>query len=173
VTYPEELDTDDIEELASYIERRYPTEEIRIHDTGTIHFAYWDKSHRVVSATLLDYIQAAGYRVLHTALRRSPEVRPDARGWSVGNTNRAKTTTRTAPLPSPVITARRRSHPMRLEPLQSSHGMIFSTPVPAAITGLMARRQCSVRSSWAIIFEMIESSIIREGFSHRHSNGPS
>jgi GTP cyclohydrolase III len=34
MTYPSELDTDDTEELASYIERRYPTEEIRIHDTG-------------------------------------------------------------------------------------------------------------------------------------------
>jgi hypothetical protein len=72
VNYPDELDTDDIDELASYIERRYPTEEIRIHDTETIHFAYWDKSHRVVSATLLDHIQAAGYRVLHTGVATIP-----------------------------------------------------------------------------------------------------
>jgi hypothetical protein len=56
MTYPPELDTDDIEELASSIERRYPTEEIRIHDTEFIHFAYWDKSHRVVSEALLDHI---------------------------------------------------------------------------------------------------------------------
>jgi hypothetical protein len=72
MTYPPELDTDDIEELASYIERRYPTEEMRIHDTETIHFAYWDKSHRVVSATLLEHIQAAGYRVLHTGVATIP-----------------------------------------------------------------------------------------------------
>jgi predicted RNA-binding Zn-ribbon protein involved in translation (DUF1610 family) len=72
MTYPSELDTDDIEELASYIERRYPTEEIRIHDTETVHFAYWDKSHRVVSATLLEHIQAAGYRVLHTGVATVP-----------------------------------------------------------------------------------------------------
>jgi hypothetical protein len=72
MTYPPELDTDDIDELASYIERRYPTEEIRIHDTESIHFAYWDKSHRVVSATLLDHIQAAGYRVLHTGVATVP-----------------------------------------------------------------------------------------------------
>jgi hypothetical protein len=72
MNYPEELDTDDIEELASYIERRYPTDEIRIHDTETIHFAYWDKSHRIVSATLLDHIQAAGYRVLHTGVATIP-----------------------------------------------------------------------------------------------------
>jgi hypothetical protein len=38
MTYPSELDTDDIEGLASYIERRYPTEEIRIHNTETIHY---------------------------------------------------------------------------------------------------------------------------------------
>jgi hypothetical protein len=72
MTYPDELDTDDIEELASYIERRYPTEEIRFHNTETIHFAYWDKSHRVVSATLLEHIQAAGYRVLHTGVATIP-----------------------------------------------------------------------------------------------------
>jgi uncharacterized UBP type Zn finger protein len=72
IDYPDELDTDDIEELASYIERRYPTEEIRVHDTETIHFAYWDKSHRVVSATLLDHIQAAGYQVLHTGVATIP-----------------------------------------------------------------------------------------------------
>jgi hypothetical protein len=72
MTYPDELDTDDIDELVSYIERRYPTEEIRIHDTETIHFAYWDKSHRIVSATLLEHIQAAGYRVLHTGVATIP-----------------------------------------------------------------------------------------------------
>jgi hypothetical protein len=72
MNYPEELDTDDIEKLASYIERRYPTEEIRIHNTETIHFAYWDKSHRIVSAMLLDHIQAAGYRVLHTGVATIP-----------------------------------------------------------------------------------------------------
>jgi hypothetical protein len=70
--YPDELDTDDIEKLAAYIERRYPTEEIRIHDTETIHFGYWDKSHRVVSAMLLDHIQAAGYRILHTGVATVP-----------------------------------------------------------------------------------------------------
>jgi hypothetical protein len=72
MTYPPELDTDDIDELASYIERQYPTEEIRIRDTETIHFGYWDKSHRVVSATLLEHIQAAGYRVLHTGVATVP-----------------------------------------------------------------------------------------------------
>jgi hypothetical protein len=72
MNYPDELDTDDIADLASYIERRYPTEEIRIHNTDTIHFAYWDKSHRVVSEVLLDHIQAAGYRVLHTGVATVP-----------------------------------------------------------------------------------------------------
>jgi hypothetical protein len=72
MNYPEELDTDDIDELASYIECRYPTEEIRIHNTETIHFAYWDKSHRIVSAMLLEHIQAAGYRVLHTGVATIP-----------------------------------------------------------------------------------------------------
>jgi hypothetical protein len=72
MNYPAELDSDDIDELASYIERRYPTEEIRIHNTKTIHFAYWDKSHRVVSAMLLDHIQAAGYRILHTGVATIP-----------------------------------------------------------------------------------------------------
>jgi hypothetical protein len=80
MTYPPELDTDDIDKLASYIERRYPTEEIRIHDTDTIHFAYWDKSHHVVSATLLDHIQAAGYRVLHTGVATVPR-RGTRRAW--------------------------------------------------------------------------------------------
>jgi hypothetical protein len=70
--YPDELDTDDIEKLAAYIERRYSTEEIRIHDTETIHFGYWDKSHRIVSAMLLDHIQAAGYRVLHAGVATVP-----------------------------------------------------------------------------------------------------
>jgi hypothetical protein len=72
ISYPDELDTVDIDELASYIERRYPTEGIRIHDTDTIHFAYWNKSHRIVSAMLLEHIQAAGYRVLHTGVATVP-----------------------------------------------------------------------------------------------------
>jgi hypothetical protein len=80
MTYPPELDTDAFEELASYIERRYPTEEIRIHDTATIHFAYWDKSHRVVSEALLDHIQAAGYHVLHTGVATIPQGAP-RRAW--------------------------------------------------------------------------------------------
>jgi hypothetical protein len=91
MTYPVELDTDDIDELASSIERRYPTEEICIHNTETIHFAYWDKSHRVVSAMLLEHIQAAGYRVLHTGVATIPEAQPDAHRWNVANTNRVKT----------------------------------------------------------------------------------
>jgi hypothetical protein len=72
MNYPPELDTDNIDELASYIERRYPTEEIRFHDTETIHFGYWDGSTRIVSAMLLDHIQAAGYRILHTGVATVP-----------------------------------------------------------------------------------------------------
>jgi hypothetical protein len=72
MNYPSELDTDDIEKLASYIERRYPTEEIRFHDTEMIHFGYWDRSTRIVSAILLEHIQAAGYRVLHTGVATIP-----------------------------------------------------------------------------------------------------
>jgi hypothetical protein len=80
MTYPAELDTDDIDELAAYIERRYPTEEIRIHDTETIHFGYWDKSDRIVSAMLLEHIQAAGYRVLHAGVATVPR-RSTRRAW--------------------------------------------------------------------------------------------
>jgi hypothetical protein len=78
--YPEELDTDDIEELASYIERRYPTQELRMCDTVTIHFAYWDVSHRSVSTTFLDHIQQAGYRVLHAGVATAPR-RSTRRAW--------------------------------------------------------------------------------------------
>jgi hypothetical protein len=70
--YPDELDTDDVEELAAYIERRYPTEELRMCDTETIHFAYWDVSHRSVSSEFLEHIQAAGYRVLHAGVATRP-----------------------------------------------------------------------------------------------------
>lgn len=78
--YPAELDTDDIEELATYIERRYPTQEIRICDTETIHFAYWDVSHQSVSSEFLDHIQAAGYRVLHAGRATVPR-RGTRRAW--------------------------------------------------------------------------------------------
>jgi hypothetical protein len=78
--YPEELDTDDISELASYIERRYPTEELRIHDTETIHFAYWDVSHRSVSSEFIDHIQQAGYRVLYAGVATCPR-RGTRRAW--------------------------------------------------------------------------------------------
>jgi DNA-directed RNA polymerase subunit M/transcription elongation factor TFIIS len=78
--YPEELDTDDIEELAAYIERRYPTDELRMCDTETIHFAYWDVSHRSVSTTFLDHIQQAGYRVLHAGVATAPR-RSTRRAW--------------------------------------------------------------------------------------------
>jgi hypothetical protein len=80
MSYPDELDTDDIEELASYIERRYPTQELRIHDTETVHFAYWDVSHRSVSSEFLDHIQAAGYRVLHAGVATVPR-RGTRRAW--------------------------------------------------------------------------------------------
>jgi hypothetical protein len=149
--YPEELDSDDIDELASYIERRYPTEEIRIHDTETIHFAYWDKSHRVVSATLLDHIQAAGYRVLHTGVATIPEARPNARGWSVANTNREKTRRQTkqseTTSPSRVITASRSIRRTMPEPLRFSARMMSGIPVIAAGTGPMGRHRSIARSS--------------------------
>jgi hypothetical protein len=80
MTYPAELDTDDIEEFAAYIERRYPIEEIWFHDTDTIHVGYWDKSDRIVSAMLLEHIQAAGYRVLHTGVATVPR-RSTRRAW--------------------------------------------------------------------------------------------
>jgi hypothetical protein len=80
MSYPPELDTDDIDELAAYIERRYPTEEIRIHDTETIHFGYWDKSTQIVSTMLLDHIQVAGYRILHTGVATLPR-RSTRRAW--------------------------------------------------------------------------------------------
>jgi hypothetical protein len=78
--YPDELDTDDSEELAAYIERRYPTQELRMCDTETIHFAYWDVSHRSVSSEFLDHIQAAGYRVLHAGVATVPR-RGTRRAW--------------------------------------------------------------------------------------------
>jgi hypothetical protein len=78
--YPEELDSDDTDELASYIERRYPTEEMRMHDTRTIHFAYWDKSPRSVSSEFLDHIQQAGYRVLYAGVATCPR-RGTRRAW--------------------------------------------------------------------------------------------
>ena len=80
MSYPEELETDDISELASYIERRYSTEEFRIHDTRTIHFAYWDKSHRSVSSEFIDHIQQAGYRVLYAGVATVPN-RGTRRAW--------------------------------------------------------------------------------------------
>jgi hypothetical protein len=70
--YPEELDTDDIDELAAYIERRYPAEEVRMHDTEMIHFAYWDVSPYSVSTMFLEHIQRAGYRVLHAGVAKTP-----------------------------------------------------------------------------------------------------
>jgi hypothetical protein len=70
--YPEELNTDDISELSSYIEQRYPTKELQMHDTRTIHFAYWDTSHRSVCPAFLDHIQAAGYRILYAGVATCP-----------------------------------------------------------------------------------------------------
>jgi hypothetical protein len=78
--YPEELDTEDISELASYIERRYPTELLRMHDTRTIHFAYWDVSHRSVCTEFLDHIQQAGYRVLYAGVATCPRT-ATRRAW--------------------------------------------------------------------------------------------
>jgi hypothetical protein len=66
--------------LAAYIERRYPTDELRMCDTETIHFAYWDVSHRSVSSEFLDHIQAAGYRVLHAGVATRPR-RSTQRAW--------------------------------------------------------------------------------------------
>jgi DNA-directed RNA polymerase subunit RPC12/RpoP len=79
--YPDELDTDDIGALAAYIERWYPTKEIRMHDTETVHFAYWDVSHRSVSSEFLDHIQAAGYRVLRAGRATVPR-RGTQRAWA-------------------------------------------------------------------------------------------
>jgi hypothetical protein len=79
--YPDELDTDDSEELAAYIERRYSTKELRMHDTETIHFAYWDVSHRSVSTTFLEHIQAAGYRVEHAGIATLPRWNTRRRAW--------------------------------------------------------------------------------------------
>jgi hypothetical protein len=78
--YPSELDTNNIEELTSYIERRYPTDELRMCDTETVHFAYWDVSHRSVSSEFLDHIQQAGYRVLHAGVATAPR-RGTRRAW--------------------------------------------------------------------------------------------
>lgn len=78
--YPEELDTEDITELASYIERRYPTELLRMHDTRTIHFAYWDVSHRSVCAEFLDHIQQAGYKILYAGVATCPRT-ATRRAW--------------------------------------------------------------------------------------------
>jgi hypothetical protein len=71
-SYPHELDTDDIEALAAYIERRYPAEEVRMRDTEMIHFAYWDVSPHSVSTVFLEHIQRAGYRVLHAGVAKAP-----------------------------------------------------------------------------------------------------
>lgn len=80
MSYPSELDTEDISELASYIERRYPTELLRMHDTRTIHFAYWDVSHRSVCAEFLDHIQQAGYRILYAGVATCPRT-ATRRAW--------------------------------------------------------------------------------------------
>jgi hypothetical protein len=91
--YPEELETDVVSELASYIERWYPTEELRIHETETFHFAYWDKSQRSVCPEFLDHIQQAGIGFSTQEKRPSRDVAPVASGWNVANTNRKRTTT--------------------------------------------------------------------------------
>lgn len=70
--YSDELGTDDISALVSYIERWYPTEELRIHETETIHFAYWDRSHRSIHPEFLDHIQQAGYRILYAGVATCP-----------------------------------------------------------------------------------------------------
>jgi hypothetical protein len=79
--YPAELDTDDIEALAAYIERRYPAEEIRMHDTEVIHFAYWDVSPYSVSTVFLEHIQRAGYCVLHAGVAKAPSC-ATRRAWA-------------------------------------------------------------------------------------------
>jgi hypothetical protein len=78
--YSAELETDDVSELASYIERWYPAEEIRIHETETIHFAYWDKSQRSVHPEFLDHIQQAGYCILYAGKATLPR-RGTRRAW--------------------------------------------------------------------------------------------
>jgi hypothetical protein len=80
MNYPDELDADDIQELVAYIERAYPTEEIRVHDAETMHFGYWDTSHRIISAMLLDHIQAAGYCIIHAGIATVPR-RVTRRAW--------------------------------------------------------------------------------------------
>src|SRR5699024_1271991 len=47
------------------IERRYPAEDLLMHDSRTIHFVYWDVSHRSVCGEFLDHIQQAGYGILY------------------------------------------------------------------------------------------------------------
>ena len=51
-----------------------------MHDTRTIHFAYWDKSHRSVSSEFLDHIQQAGYRILYAGVATCPR-RGTRRAW--------------------------------------------------------------------------------------------
>src|SRR5699024_9197839 len=80
MSYPSELDTEDISELASYIERRYPAEDLLMHDSRTIHFAYWDVSHRSVCGEFLDHIQQAGYRILYAGKAICPR-RGTRRAW--------------------------------------------------------------------------------------------
>jgi hypothetical protein len=72
MSYPIELDTDDTEALAAYIERHYPTEQFRVHESETIRFTYWDVSHRSVSSEFLDHIQQAGYQVLYAGVATVP-----------------------------------------------------------------------------------------------------
>jgi hypothetical protein len=158
MTYPPELDTDDIDELASYIERRYPTEEIRIHDTDTIHFAYWDMSHRIVSATLLEHIQAAGYRVLHTGVATSPSgatrrARMECRKHDPGDeTGAGETDTNRNGDVDPneeesdvyrisCPKCEEEYTPDVARPLRFSDRVTFATLAPGAGMGLMARRR--------------------------------
>lgn len=94
MSYPAELDTDDTEVLAAYIERRYPTEQLRIHESKTIRFTYWDVSHRSVSSEFLDHIQRAIVSSTQ-GLRRCRDGEHNVPGWNVRNTNRERTQTRT------------------------------------------------------------------------------
>lgn len=86
MSYPSELDTDDIEELAAYIERRYPAEEVRMHDTKLIHFAYWDVFPTVFRRSFSNTSSGRAIACCMPGWQRHRAVAGDAPGRNVENT---------------------------------------------------------------------------------------
>ena len=112
MTYPDELDSDDIDELASYIERRYPTRELRIHDTETIlspiGTCLIGASARSSSITF----SKRAIECFMQALRPFPAVAHDVRESNVATTQ-IGTNERATDSRSPVVIVRMNTRQMR------------------------------------------------------------